>query len=426
MVGSTGINLLTIVSVWGRWADVALCLAQMFIIATGNTWITKVLMHRTSSRTAEWVRLALNLGVMLPAFHFLHWPLPVWLYLPFAALALDHTNRSAAVRTVVLTCAAQTALALYEGVSPLYPAVFVGFTAILFNVMRVRHDAHAQMASSLRQAQKLEAVGRLASGIAHEINTPLQYARDNVRFLEGTMREVLGLIRVYQELHDKMVDSDSTAALMADARHAEEAADLPYLLEHAEEACKDTADGLERIAAIVASMRHLAHPQQTEMSELDLNAAIAQVLVVANHEYKYVADVETRLGDLPPVLCHPGTISQLLLNIVVNAAHAIADASPDARPAGRGLIAITSVRAGDDVVIAICDNGPGIPEAIRARVFEPFFTTKDVGRGTGQGLAIARSVAEQHGGALTFESQLGKGTTFSLRLPMRGRQAVAA
>jgi signal transduction histidine kinase len=144
--------------------------------------------------------------------------------------------------------------------------------------------------------------------------------------------------------------------------------------------------------------------------------------VVATHEYKYVADVETRFAELPPVMCHPGSISQALLNIVVNAAHAIADA-PRGKPESRGRIGVSSACAGDDVVIEISDNGPGISEAVRARVFEPFFTTKDVGRGTGQGLAIARSIAEQHGGALTFVTEQGRGTTFSLRLPLRGKVA---
>jgi signal transduction histidine kinase len=425
MAGVAGIGVLTILADWGRWTDVALLVAQMAVLTAANGWITAVLLRRIRPRAAEWMRLVVNLAIALPVFHILHWPLPVWLFLPFSALAYDHTNRAVSIRGVVVNCAALTVLALHDGVSPLYPAVFVGFTAIVFNIMRARHDAYVELATSLRQAQKLEAVGRLASGIAHEINTPLQYTRDNVRFLEGTMREVLGLIVVYQDLHEKMVDKESASTLVAAARRADEAADLPYLLEHAEEACKDSAEGLDRIAAIVASMRHLAHPQQIEMSELDLNAAIAQVLVVANHEYRYVADVETALVDLPPVLCHPGLISQMILNIVVNAAHAIADARAGAAAADRGLIAITSVRAGDDVVIAISDNGPGIPDAICTRVFEPFFTTKDVGRGTGQGLAIARSVAEQHGGALTFVSRLGKGTTFSLRLPMRGRRPVA-
>jgi signal transduction histidine kinase len=416
-----GVGVLMVASVWGRWTDVALTVAGLLVVTAANAWVTRVLLLRVDTSTAEMVRVALNVCISLPLFHMLHWPAPVWLYLPFTSLAfVDQPNRAVATRAVVIYCGAMIALGIYDGVPLMVPAVFGGFAAMLWSLSRVRRDVHEQMASALRQAQKLEAVGRLASGIAHEINTPLQYARDNVRFLETTTHELVALVRGYQAMNERLIAGDSLTSVMADARRAEEAADLTYLVEHAEGACHDSAEGLDRVTAIVASMRQLSHPQQQEMSELDLNAAIENVLIVARHEYQHVAKVETHLGALPLLLCHPGIVSQALLNVVVNAAHAIADAPPSARDGDRGLIAISSCRAGNDVVIEITDNGPGIPEADRARIFEPFFTTKDVGRGTGQGLAIARSVAEQHGGALTFVSEIGKGTTFSLRLPLGG------
>jgi signal transduction histidine kinase len=169
-------------------------------------------------------------------------------------------------------------------------------------------------------------------------------------------------------------------------------------------------------------MKAFAHPDQREKAPVDLNQAILSTLTIARNEYKYVADVETELGDLPPVRCHAGDVNQAILNIVVNAAHAVADVVQGSGRKGR--IVVCTVRDGDEVVVTIRDTGAGIPAAIRHRVFEPFFTTKEIGKGTGQGLAIARSVVvEKHGGELTFETEEGKGTTFFLRLPIDGSRA---
>jgi len=170
----------------------------------------------------------------------------------------------------------------------------------------------------------------------------------------------------------------------------------------------------------VRSMKEFAHPDQKEMIAVDLNQAINSTLVIARNEYKYLADVETDLGELPLVICHGGDVNQVILNIVVNAAHAIGDVLHGTD--GRGRIKVQTRRDGASVEIRISDTGGGIPEAIRSRIFEPFFTTKEVGRGTGQGLAIARAVIlERHGGDLTFETEAGRGTTFIIRLPIDGK-----
>jgi two-component system, NtrC family, sensor kinase len=172
----------------------------------------------------------------------------------------------------------------------------------------------------------------------------------------------------------------------------------------------------------VRSMREFAHPDGTEMSSLDLNRAIESTLVIACNEYKYVADAVTELGELPAVLCYPGELNQALLNIVVNAAQAIGEVV--AGTMQRGRITIVTRRDGEDAVVAISDTGGGIPDAVRSRIFDPFFTTKPVGKGTGQGLAIARSVVhEKHGGTLTVESRPGHGTTFTIRIPVAGRRS---
>jgi PAS domain S-box-containing protein len=260
----------------------------------------------------------------------------------------------------------------------------------------------------LRQSQKLEAVGRLAAGIAHEINTPIQFVGDNTRFLEQAFAAMEGLLR-------RSVQAVRPEAL-EEFRRAEEEADLGYLREQVPETIRSTLHGIQRVASIVRAMRDFAHPDQREMAAADLNRAIQATLEVARNEYKYVADLVTDLADLPLVTCHAGDLNQVVLNIVVNAAHAIGDANKGTQ--ARGTIRVATRAEGEQVVIRIGDDGPGIRPAIRDRVFEPFFTTKEVGRGTGQGLAIARSIVTKHGGTIAFDSELGKGTTFVIRLPV--------
>jgi two-component system, NtrC family, sensor kinase len=175
-------------------------------------------------------------------------------------------------------------------------------------------------------------------------------------------------------------------------------------------------EGVTRVAALVLAMKVFAHPEQKLKAAADMNEALLCTLTVVDNELKYVADVETQLGDIPAVTCNVGQVNQVFLNLLVNAAHAIAAVSKAADQ--KGLIRIRTSLEGDTVLISVADTGCGIPENIRDRVFDPFFTTKEIGRGTGQGLAIARSVVNQHGGTLTFSSEVGKGTTFYVRLPL--------
>jgi two-component system NtrC family sensor kinase len=285
------------------------------------------------------------------------------------------------------------------------------------------HRLHAE--TELRQAQKLEAVGRLASGVAHEINTPVQFVNDSVHFLRDAMHDLMVVVEKLQAVRRAVEDGTAAAAVAVAAAEAEEAADLPYLAVHVPKALERSIDGLGRVAAIVRSMKELAHPEAREMVAVDLNRAIQSTLTIARHEYKYVADVETDLGELPAVLCHGGDLNQALLNIVVNAAHAIDDVVRGTER--RGRITVKTRCHGDDVVIAIGDTGAGIPEDIRDRIFDPFFTTKAVGQGTGQGLAIARSViVDHHGGELRVESTMGHGTTFIIRIPVTGAAHLTA
>jgi signal transduction histidine kinase len=272
-----------------------------------------------------------------------------------------------------------------------------------------------QIELELRQAQKLEAVGQLAAGIAHEINTPIQYVADSVAYVRDAFGDLFSLLAQYRGAIAKAAEGTLTQDDVADIHLAEESADLDYALEQIPAAVERSMEGTRSVASIVRAMKEFAHPDTREKAQLDLNQALRNTIVVARNEIKYVADVETDFGDLPPVPCHAGDLNQVFLNLLINASHAIADAKrPD-----RGRITIRT-RADDRwVTVRIADTGCGIPTAIRDRVFEPFFTTKDVGRGTGQGLAIARNIiVDKHQGTIDFDSELGVGTTFYIRLPL--------
>jgi signal transduction histidine kinase len=275
----------------------------------------------------------------------------------------------------------------------------------------------------LGHARKLEAVGQLAAGVAHEINTPTQYVGDGVHFLKTAFDGYRLLTSYYRHAVEVLEKICAHEALVAEIRRVEEDVDLEYLDTNVPASIESCKDGISRISTIVRAMKEFAHPDQSEMAPADLNQALRTTLAVARNEYKYVAEVVTEFNDLPAVVCHVGDLNQVFLNLIVNAAHAIADVVGQGEL--KGTIRIRTLEEGDQVRIDITDTGSGIPESIRHRIFDPFFTTKEVGKGTGQGLAIARSIiVSKHHGSLTFESEVGKGTTFSIRLPMKAEAAV--
>jgi signal transduction histidine kinase len=294
------------------------------------------------------------------------------------------------------------------------------FRGLMLDITEMRRLGREQAA-----AQKLESVGRLAAGVAHEINTPVQFVSDNVQFVRTSMTDLSAVIHAYRELQlavNSGADSRGAASLAADA---EKRADLDYILENVPLAVESSIDGLARIATIVRSMKEFAHPDQAQKTFADLNHAIRSTLVIAHNEYKYIAEVETHYGELPLVQCHLGEINQVILNLLVNASHAIADVIKDGTV--RGKLTLSTHQDGDSVEISIADTGSGIPEEIRDRIFDPFFTTKEVGKGTGQGLALAHSaIVVKHGGTLRFETESGKGTTFFIRLPVNAPESGAA
>ena len=240
---------------------------------------------------------------------------------------------------------------------------------------------------------------------------------DNTRFLQDSFGGLQTLLAKYQSFRAAVESGGATAELLEDVRSAEETSDCTYLLEEIPKALAQTLEGVTRVATIVRAMKEFAHPEGKEMAAADLNRALLSTLTVARNELKYVADVETELGDLPLVVCNVGDINQVFLNLLVNAAHAIAERVKGAGE--KGKIHVRTVSEGDAALIAISDTGCGIPKSNMTKIFDPFFTTKEVGRGTGQGLAIARSVVvDRHKGSLTCESEVGTGTTFFIRLPV--------
>src|SRR5258706_10219203 len=276
----------------------------------------------------------------------------------------------------------------------------------------------------LRQAQKLESVGQLAAGIAHEINTPTQYIGDNVRFLKDAFQELKGVLANYER---RLAVADSNSPVPGPAQVSAESPDVSYLLEEIPKAIEQTLEGVTRVSTLVGAMKEFSHPGTKEKTLLNLNHAIESTITVARNEWKYVADMETDFDpSLPPVPCRPGEFNQVILNLIVNAAHAIAEVV-EKGVVEKGTIKVQTRNCPEWCEIRIQDTGSGIPEKVRAKIFDPFFTTKEIGKGTGQGLAIAHSVVvDKHGGTIHFETQEGVGTTFIIRLPWQESQAAAA
>jgi len=268
------------------------------------------------------------------------------------------------------------------------------------------------------QASKLASVGQLAAGIAHEINTPTQYIGDNLRFIGDAftvVSEVLeGSLALIESLGPK---SDAAIKLRQDL----EAADLDYLLAEFPQAISQSLEGVGQVSRIVLAMKEFSHPGEREKVSVNLNRAIENTLAVSRNEWKHVAEIGLDLdAGLPQIVCLPGEINQVMLNLVVNAAHAIQIAKPHAK----GRIVITTKRRGAVADIVVADDGTGMPDDVKDRIFDPFFTTKAVGMGTGQGLAICRDVVvAKHGGRITVDTEEGKGTTFTITLPIDGNPA---
>jgi PAS domain S-box-containing protein len=264
---------------------------------------------------------------------------------------------------------------------------------------------------------KLESLGRLAAGLAHEINSPIQFVGDNARFLEEAYQELIRVVEVYRGLLDTS-NPIGWLERQERVREAEAGIDFDYLQKEIPSAVEQTLEGIERVSTIVRAMKTFSHPGTREQVLADLNEALEATVTVTRHQISEVADLRLELGDLPPVRCNIADLNQVFLNLIVNASDAIEETGR------RGVITVTTAVDGDEAVVRISDTGCGIPDDVRAKIFDLFFTTKDVGRGSGQGLPLARGVVQEgHGGSIGVESVAGQGSTFSVRIPIQGLPA---
>jgi two-component system, NtrC family, sensor kinase len=263
------------------------------------------------------------------------------------------------------------------------------------------------------QARKLEAIGQLAAGIAHEINTPAQYIRDNTKFIQKSLPQILGIINNFIELHKSQNICDKADKIFDLLKSA----DYDFMIEEIPKAVGQTIEGIDRITKISTSMKKFSHPGQSIKTLSDINQIIDDAVTITKNEWKYISDIEFDLDkDMKRIECFPDEISQVLLNIIINAAHAIEEKSGK-NSGGKGIIKITTKYSENNVLIKISDTGIGIPEENMDRIFDPFFTTKEIGKGTGQGLAIAYNFIIRHKGHIDVESKVGEGTIFSITLP---------
>jgi PAS domain S-box-containing protein len=275
-----------------------------------------------------------------------------------------------------------------------------------------------ELEERLLETQKLGAIGQLAAGVAHEINTPMQFIGDNLHFAKGAVEELIALFGRFQAAVSAAEKAPLGSAKLAELTAATADADYEYAREALPQALERSLTGVERVTNIVRAMKSFSHPGGDKMAPTDLRGLIESTVMVATNEWKYVADVDLELAaDLPHVPCIAGEVNQVILNLIVNASHAIADVVGSTGEKGRIKIGASSDSTHAE--LRISDSGTGIPEEARAKVFEPFFTTKEVGKGTGQGLSIAYNcIVKRHRGTISFETELGSGTTFIIRLPL--------
>jgi signal transduction histidine kinase len=448
--GALGITMLLFAATWDNPKQLAVVAGVQLALLPINVWLTLGLRRSRGVRVAESVRALINLSGTAAIGHFTGWPLPIWLWLPFVAISVEHLGLEISWLVLAGLALVMNLSALSQGVPWLYPVSFTALAVFCSIASRTRvteisrrlvgadaqrreiEAAHAEAKAAndrlslvmqerehadleQRQSHKLEAVGRLASGIAHEINTPVQFVTDSIKFLESASEDLLALTDRATSAKLALRAGTPADQVAAQLERAEEELDVIYLAENLPAAFARSLDGLSRVATIVQSMKQFAHPG-TATAPVDLKRAILSTLTIARSEYKRVAEVETHFAELPLVTCNVGDLNQVVLNLVVNAAHAITDVVGDSGQLGK--IEVRVELEGESVVISVGDTGAGIPDAIRDRIFEPFFTTKEVGKGTGQGLALARSVVTKHQGTLTFRSVAGVGTTFFIRLPI--------
>lgn len=286
----------------------------------------------------------------------------------------------------------------------------------------IERDIFLKTQKRLEEARRLESVGQLAAGVAHEINTPTQFVGDNLRFVQQSIEQLNTLLTYIQHLSQS--DTVSHQALTAEVAHLKHKVDIDFVLSEIPLALSQSLDGLQRIKAIVKAMKNSVHPDNVDMQLADINQEIQSACVLSRSEWKLVCNIEMHLDEnLPKVYCLPFAINQVVLNMLINASHAIADAVKAGRYE-KGLIKISTKAMAEYAEIHIIDNGSGIPKAAQPKIFDPFFTTKEVGVGTGQGMSLAYNVInDKHKGVIDFESEEGVGTHFTIKIPNNAQDA---
>lgn len=279
--------------------------------------------------------------------------------------------------------------------------------------------AREQMQIKLLHTSKLESVGQLSAGIAHEINTPIQFIGTNIDFIRDSFKDISHIVNEVQQFLDLPTDEEDPKQKMAPIKTALDKADWDYLCQEIPTALAQTSEGVNRVSSIVLAMKEFSHPGSKEKILADLNSILTNTLTISRNEWKYVADLETDLDDeLPQIPCMVAELGQVFLNILMNASHAIAEKQKENQDDRKGLITVSTRQIEGFAELRISDTGPGIPEDVIGKIFDPFFTTKEVGQGSGQGLAISYDVITKHGGTITADSAPGSGATFILRLPL--------
>ncbi|MFZ2268118.1 MAG: ATP-binding protein [Azonexus sp.] len=276
-------------------------------------------------------------------------------------------------------------------------------------LIRQLEDAHNQ----LLQSEKLASIGQLAAGVAHEINNPIGFVNSNLGTLKGYVAKLLGLIDAIPARLEPLLANDpgARASLQELCRQA----DLDFIREDIPSLITESIDGTSRVRKIVQDLRDFSRTGDISLEWADLHSGLESTLNVVWNEIKYKAEIVRDYGSLPKVRCRPSQINQVFMNLLVNAAQAIAQ---------RGTITLRSGCTGDQVWVAISDTGSGIAPEIQARIFDPFFTTKAVGKGTGLGLSLSYGIIEKHGGSIKVDSTVGQGTTFTILLPIGEEESV--
>ncbi|MCY1021043.1 sensor histidine kinase [Pyxidicoccus sp. MSG2] len=390
------IHLLLVHALWGQWRPIAVVTA-VFAMVTGTNMVLAQRFFSQHTRTAESVRFVMNMGANIVYGLASDWALPMWLYLPLNALWVDRFADPGARRRLGWMLALVAGVALLDGCPPLVPACFVLASLLVYFISEGRvfltHQAlrslaqqHEELAQAhlqldrahqrSREQERLSSLGMMAAGVAHEINNPLSYVKSNVN------------------------------SLMLDLRACQQLP--PELQEYVEDVLPATLDGIRRVTAIVADLRRFARGDPEAMVEYDLNQEVAVALRIARGQLGPQCDVAVELKDLPHLFGHPGQVTQVVVNLLMNATQAMPDG---------GRIFLSTRMEGEEAVLEVRDSGVGMTPDVRAKMFEPFFTTKPAGEGTGMGMAVVHGIVTSHHGRIHVDTAPGKGTTFIIHLP---------